>query len=267
MAKGSQELGLSRTLVLSPALGRCKRPPGITKVGLRYSHTSPITHLEKIPLPSAGFPGRTWGLHLPALLAQWWSPNPAFNPGFCQKYFQKSSNEESWLFSAQSEAAKLRITKINSTNEQKNPWLWMCPVVVTTLYWLGWTGLLSNYVTQWCSQNVGKSSKLELQGWLLNKVLALGFPLINHNNVVERTHWEHFGFFPPFCRSWVAEELAQPADHHGCSMNYKELNFQTPGTSLSGVTLQALGESILIMKTLKITDLYRSNKLSHLQWR
>lgn len=63
----------------------------------------------------------------------------------------------------------------------------------------------------------------------------------------------------------MAEELAQPADHHGCSMNYKELNSQTPATSLSCVTLQALGESVLIMKTLKIIDLYGSNKLSHLQ--
>lgn len=58
LAKGAQELGFCSTLVLSPALGRCKRSPGITQVGLRCSHTSPITHLGKIPLPSVGFPGR-----------------------------------------------------------------------------------------------------------------------------------------------------------------------------------------------------------------
>lgn len=76
VTKAAQELCFPSTLAFSPALGRCKCPPGITQVGLRCSHTSPITHLGKIPLPSVGFPGRTWGAAPPSIAEPVVMPKP-----------------------------------------------------------------------------------------------------------------------------------------------------------------------------------------------
>lgn len=80
----------------------------------------------------------------------------------------------------------------------------------------------------------------------------------------------------------MAEELAQPPDHHGCSMNYKELHFQCSSHLVElwyppGVRGEHFNNENLknyrsvraeeaVTPSMKITDLYKHLKYSCRLW-
>lgn len=146
---------------------------------------------------------------------------------------------------------------------------------VMTLYWLGWTGLLSNYVSHRCSKNGRENWQPELHGGCYTS-----FPvrevrislLINHRNMGHRTDRAHFVTRRFAAVQWHTGRGGTPAPQAPwllSSLKFSFPSFWGPGHRLEPEKVFPTGikEEHFNNENLKIFIWVWWNNLSQPQWR